>query len=302
MDEAPRSGRFGIYRSILTALVLAATFVYLTLALGRQWRELRQHEWTVRWDLCVLSFVMAGGWFAGRALLWQRVLRYFGHALSYKEAFRMWALSELGRYLPGKVWYALGRGYLAAERGVSASIAVTGMALELLIVLLGAMLFCAAAMGTHSEALRPLRFAWPLALALTLVVAHPRVLGALLRLARREPPRQLPSLPQVLVLLLISVALWLVMGSAFVVFASSLTPVSPAEWPVVASSYAASWSIGLVTVVAPAGLGVRESALNALLSPVVPSGGALVVALAARVWVTLAEGCCALVALWAGRR
>ena len=289
------------YRPLLTALVLATAFTYLGVALAREWHSLRQHHWSVHWGRCALSFVLAGGWFALRGLLWQSLLRSFGHPLPFREAYRMWALSELGRYLPGNLWYALGRGHLAAEKGIGAAAALTCMALELTLVLLGATLLSVLGFGTVSESGRPLLIAAPVLLVLILALFQPRVLRAVFRAAGRGVPERLPGVRELLGALLLSGALWLIMGLSFAVFVSSVVPLPLSRWAAAGSAYAASWAIGFLAIVSPGGLGVRESVLTVLLDPLMPAGAAVVVALGSRVWITVAEALGALLALWIGR-
>ena len=53
--------------------------------------------------------------------------------------------------------------------------------------------------------------------------------------------------------------------------------------------FALGYVMGLVALVAPGGLGVRDLALVGFLTPFVGSGGALAVSLASRVQLTLTE-------------
>jgi hypothetical protein len=56
-----------------------------------------------------------------------------------------------------------------------------------------------------------------------------------------------------------------------------------------------AWAIGLISIVTPSGLGVREGAMAVFLSHHAPKYHALVISLAARVWWTFAELVCLLV-------
>ena len=54
-------------------------------------------------------------------------------------------------------------------------------------------------------------------------------------------------------------------------------------------SFVASYVAGLIVVFAPSGLVVREAALVAALGPAIGGGPALVLALAARLWLLVVE-------------
>jgi hypothetical protein len=53
------------------------------------------------------------------AYLWQMILGGLGTPLSYRNRYRIFFLSQLGRYIPGKIWSILGLVYLSQKEGVS---------------------------------------------------------------------------------------------------------------------------------------------------------------------------------------
>uniref|UniRef100_UPI00373AEAA4 hypothetical protein n=1 Tax=Nocardiopsis halophila TaxID=141692 RepID=UPI00373AEAA4 len=71
--------------------------------------------------------------------------------------------------------------------------------------------------------------------------------------------------------------------------------------PVAAGAYALAWTLGVLFVIAPAGVGVRELVLVVALSPVLSPGAALVVAALSRLVMTAADLMAAGLAGWAGR-
>ena len=79
------------------------------------------------------------------------------------------------------------------------------------------------------------------------------------------------------------------LGLSFYLCVHSLHLVSWSAFPGLCGVYALSHLVGLVTMIAPAGLGVREGALSVQLGYVLSSGAAEVVAVGARIWFTLVE-------------
>jgi uncharacterized membrane protein YbhN (UPF0104 family) len=302
---ADRERLLRIVRLLLTSAVIAATFTYIGFALRRHWGALAEHEWRVRPGLLALSFGLASTWFLLRARVWQLVLRLFGARLPYGRAFRIWALSELGRYVPGKVVYVLGRSYLARRAGVRAAVGFASMAMELAVVLLAASAFFVLPLCTN-PALRARYGLVAVALVVGVAVAaHPKVLlgllnAALSRLGRETVDVEV-SYASMLRLLAWCLVTWAGMGLAFFVFSASFWPMGWGQAPSAVGAYALAWSLGLVAVVSPGGLGIREAILVALLGSVVSPGGAAVIAVASRVWITLAELLCAAVAALLGR-
>src|SRR5205823_3029140 len=93
------------FRRALAVAVTAWIFAKMIHPLHQNWPVVRQ-------DIAILSpwrFVLAAAMFAVfllcfRALAWRRVLKGFGYKLPYGAATRIWATSELARYLPGAIW------------------------------------------------------------------------------------------------------------------------------------------------------------------------------------------------------
>ncbi len=89
------------------------------------------------------------------------------------------------------------------------------------------------------------------------------------------------------------------MGIPFAQLAAALLPGrEPLSWLQAASLFALSWSIGFVVVIAPAGFGVRESALVLLLAPFLPPAVAASLALLSRLWWMAVEALLIGVSIW----
>lgn len=84
--------------------------------------------------------------------------------------------------------------------------------------------------------------------------------------------------------------LWLCQGIAFFLFIRSL--VSPVRWAdagVLMACYALAWIVGFLSFLTPGGLGVREGLLGLLLANDMPASQATLIALLCRVWMLSAE-------------
>ena len=83
--------------------------------------------------------------------------------------------------------------------------------------------------------------------------------------------------------------LWGLLGIAFFLFIKSFAPVSASQLLVVTGTYATAWTIGILSVITPGGLGVREGILSLLLTSVLPPATATLIALLSRLWTITAE-------------
>src|SRR5690606_27899428 len=86
---------------------------------------------------------------------------------------------------------------------------------------------------------------------------------------------------------------WLMLGAAFALFVGAFVPgaASLSDARFHAGVVAASYLAGYVVMIVPAGAGVRELTMSALLAqhPAIPASAAVLIAVASRVWFTVAE-------------
>jgi uncharacterized membrane protein YbhN (UPF0104 family) len=255
--------------------------------------ELKVIPWRLAASFCVLAVL-----FPAYGRIWQHILAKLGYFVGFGESMRIWFLSQAGRYIPGKVWFALGRIYLCERAGIPRAVATVAMGLELALVLGSAVIvFGVAAALSPSLAQREYMFGL-LIVPLIVACVHPRVIKAILRRFKRLPADFDMSYPDVLRILGLYVLCWCVYGTGFYLVATSfwVTDAPPDFFssqarviPEMIGINSLSWSGGLLSIITPAGLGVREGIAGGLLSRVVGSPYPSLIPLVARIWITIAE-------------
>ena len=283
------------WRRLVGWLLVAATLGFLGLTVAQQWDQLSALEWRLEPLPFVASLLLLVATLVWGVWIWQRVLRRLGVELALLPLIRIWFLATLARYVPGKIWQFVGAAQLARRYGVPALPLVTSM-----VVNMGFTMAAAALIGT------PL-LAWTfidndtVALAVSVlcgvavvVGVHPRpvnlALDLLPRALHRDVLRWEASWSYAIALLFWSVLSWVAYGAAFSIFAASLFEVSMDAVPGLIAANAIAVLAGILAVVTPAGLGVRELALAQLLQPLLPVPGAgALLALLSRLWVVIGE-------------
>src|SRR3954469_13776743 len=124
---------------LLLALVLVAGVGYAL------WLGLSDPRiWEIEWHLQPLPIAAGFGLMlltaALTAPLWLIIYRGLGGNVDAANGVRIFLVTNIGKYLPGKVMHAAGRVALLQERGQPASIGVTSVLVELALSLLGAAL------------------------------------------------------------------------------------------------------------------------------------------------------------------
>lgn len=278
-------------------LVGAVVLVALAIrSLTRNWSDLRSQSiaWQISPAWIVLSLVITWLAYAGLIEAWRRVVVSLKQRLGYWDAARITMVSNLGKYVPGKVWAIAGAAYLAQQVGVSPAAAVaSAVVLQALALASGAMLVALLAPGLGalpSGYLVGGAVLGVLALTGVGVLCSARALAWVQRWLPKSLPRLEPIAPGVMgVALLVNALAWCAYGLAFLALTRGVFPGTVLSWTLATSVFTTSYLIGLLVAFAPGGLGVRESMFVLLLGgPLgVKLAGAL--ALATRVTLTIAE-------------
>src|SRR5437016_11395969 len=102
------------------------------------WAQVRAQpiEWRISPTLVASSLLLVLATYGLLIESWRRMLAGWGPRLPWSEAARVWVLSSMGKYLPGKVWAIAGMAMLARRRGVPAW-AATASAILLQVVSIG---------------------------------------------------------------------------------------------------------------------------------------------------------------------
>lgn len=287
--------------SRVLAIVLTLLAVGFALSVAREhWASVRAAaaDTTVRWAPLGLSVLLVFVAYAVLIQTWRRMLAAWDGSLSWADAAYIWFVSNLGRYLPGKVWQIAAMGVLAQRAGVSAQGAV-GSSLVIALVNILAGLGVITLAGRNALSVLQLSTA-DLLLSATLVVAAtvllpwylPRVVSAVNRVFSRSIA--VPRVPFVAIIeAAIGCALaWVAYGVAFYLMTTAIAvvPASATLGDHIAV-FALSYLAGYLALFAPGGIGVREVTMAALLTAWLSydAGTAGLIVIVSRAWLTVLE-------------
>jgi len=254
---------------------------------------------------------------AGYAVLietWRRIVNAWGLGARFHfvDAMRVWFVSSLVRYLPWNFVFQLGAvAELSRRERVSPLAATGGSLINQLVNIAGGFIIALVvgfrAMDSLSSGHAVLGAAVATAMLLGLL-ALPLLLPVFAPVLERVTGRSLSfgKLPYraIVIALIGNLIAWILYGVAYRLFAMGVIgPVSGSTSEFVAV-YAAAYVIGYLAFVVPAGVGVREGIqIQALtMLGVASSGQAGLVAISARLWVTVLEVAPALIMLSLARR
>lgn len=297
MTEQPAEGgnSTGWGRQVRWALALILLAALAASAWPR-WDDLRDQALAFRWGWCALSLGLLLIANVVGAECWRRWITGLGYPLSPVDAFRIVFQVNLAKYIPGPYWHYIGRAALLAPLGVPAEATIASAAVDIGVGLVTAALVGVPLLLAGGGALDTPRTVAFLAGAVGgLAILHPHLLEAGLSVASRllsRPPVRVPyTYGYVLRTCVAYFLYWALLIAAFVAFAQAWTPspLGASQALALAGAWPLSWALGIMAIGAPAGLGVRELGLAALLAPAFPAGWPAVVALASRLWFMGAE-------------
>ncbi|MFE9104669.1 lysylphosphatidylglycerol synthase domain-containing protein [Actinomadura geliboluensis] len=291
-------------RALRVLLVLLA-LAFCGYSVASQWddtvRAFQQMSWAT------LAAALAAGlaglfvWMLG----WREFLAGLGSPLPVRAIFRISGISQLGKYVPGKVWALVTQIEMTREHKVPPERSFGSTLLAVATSTACGLAVAAVTLPLTSAAARD-EYWWLFLLApVLLVLLHPKIvtwaLGTMLKLIRRPPLEHPVSLAATLKAIGWTVLGWALFGVHTWLLCMAVGG-DGAGLPFVATgAYALAFVAGFLVFIAPGGIGAREAALTVVLTPVLPAGAPVVVAIASRVLLTAADLINAGVAFLLGR-
>ena len=279
----------------LAATVLVTWFILRSVGVSvAEVRALEPQWWRPRVGPLFGASALLAAAYGLSAVLWVWMARELGaQDLALSGGVGAYLVANLGRYVPGKVWQILGLAYLAGREGVDPPVATSAAILGQAFSLAGACLVGSLALLNGPAELRG--FApWvmgALGLGVLLTLSRglmARGLGMWSRLLKKGAAPVPPNRTFGVRWAAAYAVNWLVYGAAFVLFVRAFEGAPSGEFLALASGFVAAYLLGYMALFAPAGIGIREGALVALLSPVL-GVGAVAVAVWSRLWLTVVE-------------
>lgn len=294
LEGAEAAPRRSSVRRLVRYVFLAVALGFGGYAVAGQWDAVVAGFARLSWPALAGSLVAVVAALLGAMLTWRTLLADLGSPLPPRPAAKVFFVGQLGKYIPGAVWPVLAQMEMGRDLGVPRSRSAAAFFLMMPIQLATGLLVTLVTLGWD-------RYGWLLLfIPLLLVLLEPKVIngviGYALRRLKREPLDRPLTRRGMLTALGWALAGWLCYG----VHLYFVAPQGGLLFAV--GAFALSWCLGILTFVVPAGAGVREVAMVAVLAPQLDSGTAIAVALSSRIVIIVGDLICAGLAGIAARR
>lgn len=292
------------------AIVIITVF-YLGKNLYDNWNQIRGISWKPNLMFLSISFSLEMFVQIIGVYFWTVIIKFLGAFLTLRKAMKIWFVSSLGRYLPGKAWQLLGMMWFLSKEGVPAEISVaSSLFVQVYSLIPGVLLSSFALVSVFNPVNRFLAISILIAgSALTLAISHPLIAGRIISSIAKKRGREISisgiSPLNSFLILTAYLFYWILRGTAFYFFIRSFfTPVGIELLPLSVSVFSASYISGLLFLLAPGGVGVRESIMLKMMNLAlgVPLGIASGLAIMNRIWLSFIEIICLIIGLAVNRR
>lgn len=290
------------WRNYLGIISVIVIFYFLFSFTYKNWNLIRNYPWHFNYYFLLCAFMVLMARHFLMAYIWQKILKNISVSIPFRQSFRIWYLASGGRYLPGRIWYALGMIYLSSEIGIPAKNVLLGgafnMSLSLISAFLTGLVILPSYLSWDMTAFEKAGclIAGILSLPLLLCLVQKAVVFISKKRGYNDDFRIAPLLCWVYPFILYIVS-WMFYGEGLYFLLIALMPAESVPIFTVISSYAISHTIGFLSMITPGGLAVREGVLTILLSGFLPAYVASAIAVLTRVIFTLAEIASFLIAL-----
>lgn len=251
-----------------------------------------------KFDFDILIFILSLGIYLlykfGNAILWHLLASKNGAKISADKAILAWSYSQLGKYLPGKVFYLIGRVYFYKKENIEIKQVTFCFLLENAYTFISAVfIFVLSLPFSNSHIFKEYKFSALYLLLIFIVFFNPffmkQGMKLVTKLFKREVLSYIPNYRDMVSNLLLFSSDWLIMGIGFVILSNSVYVLPITYFAFLVGAFALANVVGILSIFTPSGIGVREAVLVMALKEIMPLPQAIIISILSRVWITIGE-------------
>jgi len=280
--------------SLIKIVFIIAALVFMMVFILRNAKQIEYLPETPDISVLLLSMFIVWCGFISVILIWKYFLKSYGERITTGQAYTVYFRSNLGKYLPGKVWQLAGMAYLCSELGIKPKKSIpASLYNQVLAMLTGVAIFFTCAYPSDSGLVNGYLWYTLFGGVMTMFILYPNILTRLmnfsLRFIGKSEVTEEIGRGVLFTTIVLYVLAWGVFGWGFSIFLRFLGIRTVFSIPEATGILSGSVSIGFLAFFAPGGLGVREGIMVFLLEKYHPLKMAVFISVAARLWLTAVE-------------
>lgn len=275
--------------SLVFLLIAASVLGYLVYS---QWDVLSTYDWDIDWLQVVIAFVVFSLDLLLVVIVWSWLMDNIGSKVNLITHFVIYSLSNITKRIPGTIWYIASRAQLYKSHLVDAKLTSVASGVEYAISTLSSvfvsLLFALQIILRYGYS--PVLFV--VVIVIGMIMIHPKVISWILNKLNVEAS----TLPYRILIksLLMYVLIWILGGIILFLIANSIYPLQFSNLSYIIGAWSLVGFITSVLLLSPSNLGITEVGLSLLLTNIMPSSIAVIIAVLSRVLITIFE------VFWAG--
>ncbi|MCL5959216.1 MAG: lysylphosphatidylglycerol synthase domain-containing protein [Chloroflexi bacterium] len=252
------------YAAIAVVLAFWGAYVH------RNWQSFTSLSWQLDPVYLLVGLAFYVGFYLMMGSGSVLALRALGQKVDYAAALHIWLVALPARYLPGSMWHIAGRAYMGTQMGISKQDLLVSSFLEHAVAIVSGLIvfliFTPIGGAFVDSSSSYFLFLIPVGLALTHPLVFQRVINLGLGMVRKQPLELKLGFARVLGLVVWFGLTHIFAGVSlfFILAAISSAPLS--LLPVLIGASAFAWVVGVVSLLVPGGIGVREATIVLLSS------------------------------------
>ena len=275
---------------------MALIFYFIARFIIDHYHELQFYEFQFNYfSLSIAVFLSLLGTF-NYSFIWHYITLKNQCSISLKKDIVIWFLAEIGKFIPGKIFLLAGKIYYYNLAGKSKIKVVFCFYLEIICALIaGFLIFLFSLLFINIDFLNHYKGIVYFFLIVFSIAIHPKLIELILNFGLRSF-RSATIIVDIRYIDILKITIFYVLnyilfGTGLYFLISSTYHISMTYIPFISGAFSLANAnvIGILSLLAPSGIGVREGILILFLKTIVPNSIAGFAALLARIWATVPE-------------
>jgi hypothetical protein len=273
---------------VLLYLVWAALFTFLAYTVWKSRQQLLLYLVNANYSQFIIIIVIYLIALLLAVLNWSVIMHAFDSKISLWIHAKIYLVSMVSRRIPGTIWYVGGRMLLYKQLGVPSINTASASGIEFIISFIADALLAAIFIPLGINLSKTWLIPLGIVVILGLYILRPTMLSKIM-VRLKHPLAQPVRTEQVIGWLFLRLALVLTGGLMIFFTIRIFTPIGIESLLIVLGARALSGAAGMLTYLLPSSMGASDLTLLAMLSTIIPTPLATVIALLVRIYTTLFE-------------
>lgn len=274
-----------INQILLVGIILLTGFVLGYLVFSN-WDALINFDWNLRPAYIGISFILYSAILFLTVFVWKMVVESIGHKVAFKIHFVSYCISALGKRLPGTLWYIAWRAKIYGNE-FSAKFVTFTSGIEMAVTIIAAVITC----SIFSIPLI-LKYKYSIyfiifLLGMSIIVLHPKFIKWLL--GKYNIEARAVKYKYLIVWIIIYIFIWCLIGIMLYAISNIIYPSPITQINYFIGTTALTGVLSRLLFFSPVKFGFGEVSYSLLLSQIMPSSIAVIVALMYRMVVVSFE-------------